>query len=176
MGGGADPGRAGAERGEARWVAGRGALEWAAWAARAARLGPVGSAWPGRLGSGSGPDGPPVLRHGDFSPDQVVLDGAGTGLLDLDEAVLGAPAADLGSFCAALARDAVCGQLDEYRAGIAADAFLDGYADAAGVVDEDAVRAWTAAAILRLAPEPFRHMKMILLLVSDWCCRLLLHN
>ena len=55
-------------------------------------------------------DGAPVLRHGDFSPDQVVVDAGRAGLLDLDEAVLGDPVADLGSFCAALARDAVCGR------------------------------------------------------------------
>ena len=50
-------------------------------------------------------DGAPVLRHGDFSPDQVVVDAGRAGLLDLDEAVLGDPVADLGTFCAALARD-----------------------------------------------------------------------
>ena len=102
-------------------------------------------------------DGAPVLRHGDFSPDQVVVDAGRAGLLDLDEAVLGDPVADLGSFCAALARDAVCGPLDDDRAAAATDAFLAAYAHDAGAVDEGALRTWTAAAILRLAPEPFRH-------------------
>src|SRR5690606_6253025 len=52
---------------------------------------------------------PPVLVHGDFSPDQVIVREDGTGsfvvtLLDFDRAGAGHPAADCGALAAWLAR------------------------------------------------------------------------
>jgi len=79
-------------------------------------------------------------------------------LVDLDDAALCDPVRDLGSFVATLWREVVGGRLTSATARAAQSEFLAGY----GPVDPDGLRAWTAAALLRLAPEPFRHRE------PDW--------
>ncbi len=106
-------------------------------------------------------DGRPVAAHGDFSADQVLLHEGEVALVDLDDAVLSDPARDLGSFVASLWRDVVGGNLDPGAAAAAQADVVGGY----GEVDRDALRAWTAAALLHLAPEPFRHRE------PDWPAR-----
>lgn len=100
----------------------------------------------------------PVVAHGDFSADQVLIDGGRAALIDLDEAVLADPVRDLGSFAAALGREVVGGRLTAANAQAVQDALLAGY----GPVDRTALRVWTATALLHLAPEPFRHRE------PDW--------
>ncbi|HEV2809674.1 MAG TPA: phosphotransferase [Acidimicrobiales bacterium] len=96
-------------------------------------------------------------RHGDFSPDQVVLARAGPALLDFDNAEFGDPAADLGQFVASLLADGLMSD-----AGLAVPAaswptdFLTGYESAGGVAGADRITDHTAAALVRLAVEPFR--------------------
>ena len=100
--------------------------------------------------------------HGDFSADQVVLTEDGTGILDLDRAVLGDPAADLGSFIAQLERDALAGVLPTGRAEGMRDALLDGYGKESRHAAPERIRLFTVARLLRLAPEPFRRRE------ADW--------
>lgn len=99
---------------------------------------------------------PEVARptHGDFYAKQVLVDGEGAGVLDLDSAVLADPAQDLGLFLAHLERDHLRG----FLSGIAhpGAAFLAGYRDEAGTVPAR-VPLYVASALLRLAPDPFRH-------------------
>lgn len=96
-------------------------------------------------------------RHGDFSPDQVVLGRAGPALLDFDNAELGDPAADLGQFVASLLAD---GLTSDAGVGVPAASwstdFLTGYESAGGVAVADRIADHTAAALVRLAVEPFR--------------------
>jgi Ser/Thr protein kinase RdoA (MazF antagonist) len=48
------------------------------------------------------PPGPPVITHGTFSPEQVLLDGERVGFIDFDDACLAEPAMDAGLFLSAL--------------------------------------------------------------------------
>jgi aminoglycoside phosphotransferase (APT) family kinase protein len=93
------------------------------------------------------------MTHGDFSAYQVLVDGDRVALVDLDEAVLADPARDLASFAATLGREVVGGRLTAAVAAATQEELLAGY----GPVDRSALRAWTAAALVRLAPEPFRY-------------------
>jgi len=107
--------------------------------------------------------------HGDFSPDQVLLDDRGVAVLDLDEARRGDPVADLASYAAALELDCLRERLPAERAWALATALREGYASEAGALSgRMTTRSGTAvaaaplggsalaAALLRLAPEPFR--------------------
>jgi aminoglycoside phosphotransferase (APT) family kinase protein len=105
----------------------------------------------------------PVIAHGDFSADQVLVHHDRVAVVDLDEAVLSDPLRDLGSFLAALGREVVAGRLAEPAATAAQDELLAGY----GRVDRTALQAWTATALLHLAPEPFRQRE------PDWPARVL---
>jgi aminoglycoside phosphotransferase (APT) family kinase protein len=115
-----------------------------------------------QLAEGSRPLGP---RHGDFSPDQVVCGPTGVSLVDFDDAGVGDVAADLGHFAAAL----VAAELDGRLAGGVPPALfeelLSGYAAAGGSAGADLVGTHTAAALVRLAVEPFR------LRQPDWPAR-----
>lgn len=87
-----------------------------------------------------------ALLHGDFSPDQVLLERR-TGrvwLTDLDRATLGAPAADLGSYLASAAPEL-------------AEALLEGYRSGGGSAPGEAeLRAGRARAVLLGAVDPLR--------------------
>jgi hypothetical protein len=95
----------------------------------------------------------PSVTHGDFSADQVLVERDRVALVDFDEAMLADPLRDLGTFVAALGRDVVAGRLTAATAAAAERALLEGY----GAPDAAGVRVWTAAALLHLAPEPFRN-------------------
>ena len=100
-------------------------------------------------------DGLPDLRctlHGDFSLDQVVLQGSEVALIDLDRAGTGHPAIDLATAAAACAAASPADPpaLDVLTA-------LDtGYRQVASLPDPRAVELFTAVALLRRAVEPFR--------------------
>jgi aminoglycoside phosphotransferase (APT) family kinase protein len=95
--------------------------------------------------------------HNDFSPDQVVLgpDGEAT-IIDLDRAAHGPRACDLGTFLAALQIAALEGRLAEGECTTGSEAFLDAYQHASGRPLPHSIGAFTAAALLRRAAEPFR--------------------
>lgn len=98
--------------------------------------------------------------HGDFSSDQVLVDGAddgGIAIVDYDQARIGDPAADLGSFTAQLFYDEAAGALAAGTAAALADVVLKGYLEACGQ-RETLLRynLHTAAKLLQLTPQAFR--------------------
>ncbi|MBX7103557.1 MAG: aminoglycoside phosphotransferase family protein [Gemmataceae bacterium] len=100
-------------------------------------------------------DGPIEPTHGDFYTKQVVVDVTSIGIIDFDEAGLGDPAGDAGTFVAHLERDAL--RDSRIDAEAAWQEFLAGYAG-----DHHAIMLHAAAALVRLAPHPFRSRE------SDW--------
>lgn len=92
--------------------------------------------------------------HGDFSADQVLLTADGRAIHDLDDAVVGDPARDLGTLAAQLERRVLRGELTDGARAAAVDALLGGYARHADPPAGQAPQ--TAAALLRLAPHAFR--------------------
>lgn len=100
--------------------------------------------------------------HGDFSADQMLAaDDGEVSMIDLDHARRGDPAADLGSFLARLELDLLEERLPATVASELGEGLLAGYEDARDSLPHG-VREHTAAALLRLAPEPFRHRRI------DW--------
>ena len=120
--------------------------------ARAARVDALAHRLAAALGDAPRPS---TGIHGDFHPGQVLLRGDGVVILDLDEAVLGDPADDLGTFVAhlerAASRPAASAPLPDPRSARAA--LLEGYG-ADGMASR--VDLATAAALFLLAPHPFR--------------------
>jgi aminoglycoside phosphotransferase (APT) family kinase protein len=99
-------------------------------------------------------EGPATITgiHGDFHPGQILLRADGVAILDLDEAVLGDPADDLGSFLAHLERAATAPTSTSDPRAVRA-ALLAGYGAEAMAPRVDGA---TAAALFLLAPHPFR--------------------
>ena len=98
----------------------------------------------------------PCVVHGDFYAQQVVVDGTRIGIIDLDRAGWGEPAIDLGTFIAHLERDVLAGSRQPTDVEAMSDALLAGYRSAGGQVEPRQVGLHAAAALLRLAAEPFR--------------------
>ncbi|MFC9350403.1 phosphotransferase family protein [Arthrobacter sp. NPDC057013] len=117
----------------------------------------------------------PVLVHGDFSPDQVLVGDSEVRLIDFDRAGTGAAEADLGSFAAA--EEAFGGVLEGgspssdvpdggtraggARAGAPAGGrktalLAEGYLDAGGRFSQAAVDAWVAYRLFNSSVDPFR--------------------
>lgn len=94
--------------------------------------------------------------HGDLAPDQVIVgEGGQVAIVDLDQAAIGDPAADLAGFAAAAEHDVVAGRLDPERRDALLDGFAAGYESACGQPGR-APAPRVAASLVRLAPEPFR--------------------
>ncbi len=106
----------------------------------------------------------PVKRptHGDFYAKQILLADDTVAILDLDEAVLADPAADVGLFIAHLERDALRGTLAPDRVEPISQMLIEGYCRAARDLLAGHIALYTAAALFRLAPDPFRHRE------PDW--------
>lgn len=93
--------------------------------------------------------------HGDLHLNQLVVDARAARMIDLDGASVGEAALDLGNLRAHLERDAK----DAGGNGgpeTLWNALLAGYTEIAPPPTERRLAAWTAAAWLRLAHEPFR--------------------
>ena len=102
-------------------------------------------------GSAAGPR--PI--HGDLYDKQVLVDGDAVAIVDLDQAALGDPRADLGLFIAHLERQAVVGRIEPERVHRVAEALLEGYQRASG----SPVRGLgphVADGLMSLAHHPFR--------------------
>ena len=99
--------------------------------------------------------------HGDFDAGQVLLAPDGIVLLDLDRAVKGDLAEDIGAFFSQLEREVICGDLSPAKAQAVEESLLDGYCESSRCADRgripERVGAYTAAGLLKLAPEPFRY-------------------
>ena len=96
------------------------------------------------------------LVHGDFHSGQMLLTDGVPMMIDFDEAALGDPAGDLGSFLAHLEWDEIAGLLPTPRRSAVAAALLEGYARAASPPPEDVLRLHTAAALFQRATQFFR--------------------
>lgn len=94
--------------------------------------------------------------HGDFYARQVLVDGGKASLLDLDRAVRGDPAADLGRFLGHLERDALRGAVPPGLVEPIGTTLLEGYRNASRLPLPPGVEPYVAAALLSLAPDPFR--------------------
>lgn len=103
--------------------------------------------------------------HGDFHAAQVVLSPDGVVFLDLDEAVAGDPASDLGTFLAHLTRAALDDQALAARVDAIAAALLEGYRSARGEAAPAHLELAVAVALFGLAPQPFRYRE------PDWPVR-----
>ncbi|NNF58385.1 MAG: phosphotransferase, partial [Rhodothermaceae bacterium] len=108
---------------------------------------------------------PIALVHGDFYAKQVLLSPTTPTVLDLDRLMLGDPAADLGMFLAHLERDRLRFGLAPSRIDAVRADLLAGYAAVAEPLPDASVALHTAAAILQLAPHPFRFRE------PDWPAR-----
>lgn len=106
-----------------------------------------------RLGDTGGEARP---SHGDFNAEQVILAEAGAAILDFDRACLSNPAADFGTFAAHLQHEAARGVFPVEEAEACTEALLAGYGRRRPVPAAGEMQTFTAAALLRLAPEPFR--------------------
>ncbi|GAB3264911.1 phosphotransferase family protein [Arthrobacter pigmenti] len=108
-----------------------------------------------RLGSG----GQQVLIHGDFSADQVLVDGGQVRLIDFDRSSHGPAAADLGSFAAV---ELLSAAPHGGRTTRLLPALLEGYLAGGGSVNDADIDVWTAFHLLGRLNEPFRQCR------KDW--------
>jgi Ser/Thr protein kinase RdoA (MazF antagonist) len=102
---------------------------------------------------------PTVCLHGDVHPKNGVLLENGVALIDLDQAAVGPPAADLGSLLAALRYERHIGLLTESAERTLADVFLTGYQQFGRVPELESLR-WHMAAGL-FAERAFRAVSRI---------------
>ena len=102
----------------------------------------------------------PVLVHGDFSPDQVLVGDSEVRLIDFDRARTGMAEADLGSFAAA--EEAGLSSHSGSRArgapagGPKTALLADGYLDAGGRPIQSEVDVWAAFRLFNSSVDPFR--------------------
>lgn len=119
------------------------------------------------------PGSGPVLVHGDFSPDQVLVADSEVRLIDFDRAGMGMAEADLGSFAAAEeaalpgsgAGAAVAGS----AGGPKTARLTEGYLDAGGCFSRAAVDAWAAYRLFNSSVDPFRDRS------HDWAADMTWH-
>lgn len=102
------------------------------------------------------------VLHGDFSADQVIVSDGAAHLIDLDQAHVADPAADLASFGAALIRAEIEGRLRPGRAAELLDCLVAEHERAGGPEVRPRLAVHLAAALLRLAVAPFRERH------ADW--------
>jgi ATP-binding cassette, subfamily B, bacterial len=96
------------------------------------------------------------LVHGDFHSGQMLLTGGVPMMIDFDEAALGDPAEDLGSFLAHLECDEIAGLLATPKRSAVAAALVEGYARTASPPPEHVLRLHTGAVLFQRATQFFR--------------------
>lgn len=109
----------------------------------------LGSLLPDGAGSG------PVLVHGDFSPDQVLVGGSEVRLIDFDRARAGSAEADLGSFAAA-EETALRASGGASAGGPKTAGLTEGYRQAGGRFTQAGMDAWAAFRLFNASVDPFR--------------------
>ena len=102
--------------------------------------------------------------HGDFYAKQVIVGESDIGFIDMDTALAGHPAVDVGNFIAHLRRYGVSGRVAESIVEPACRSLLAGYRDRSTIADQ-AVAVHEAIGLLRVAPHPFRRRE------TDWAAR-----
>jgi Ser/Thr protein kinase RdoA (MazF antagonist) len=93
-------------------------------------------------------DGDERFVHGDLHPKNVLVARGGVGLIDLDQAGRAPAATDLGGVLAGLRCAVVLGALPAGSAAASGGALLRGYEQFAELPSADALRWYTAAALL----------------------------
>ena len=104
---------------------------------------------------------PLVPTHGDFTPSQLLSDGAGCGLVDFDSTALGEPALDLGQYLAYLRLAAAKAACPDDVAPLGR-VFLADYAAAAGLPADDLMaraRVYTCISLLRTTVHAWQKLK-----------------
>jgi aminoglycoside phosphotransferase (APT) family kinase protein len=97
----------------------------------------------------------PMLIHGDFSADQVLVGGSEIRLIDFDRVSTGPAEADLGSF----AGDEESGRslpAAHHAGGPRTACLIQGYLREGGLFSRDAVDAWAACRLFTSSVDPFR--------------------
>ncbi|HYJ46206.1 MAG TPA: phosphotransferase, partial [Pyrinomonadaceae bacterium] len=116
-------------------------------------------------------DEPPVCVHGDVHPKNGILRGDRLTLIDLDQAGLGHPAADLGSLLAGLSYNRLSGLVSRSVALELGDSFLAGYERVRRLPQASSLSWHTAAALLgeralravnRIRPEGLERLRELL--------------
>jgi aminoglycoside phosphotransferase (APT) family kinase protein len=103
----------------------------------------------------------PVLVHGDFSPDQILVSGSAVRIIDFDRVTTSDPAMDLGSF-AAVEEVADPGGAGPETGGRKTTCLIAGYREAGGHVSPTGVDAWAAFRLFLGSVDPFRNR------AGDW--------
>jgi hypothetical protein len=103
----------------------------------------------------------PVLVHGDFSPDQVLVSGSAVRIIDFDRVGRSDPAMDLGSF-AAVEEVADPGWAGPGAGGRKTACLIEGYREAGGHVSPTGVHTWAAFRLFLNSVAPFRDR------LGDW--------
>lgn len=98
----------------------------------------------------------PCSIHGDFSADQIIINGERVEIIDWDNAACGDPAADLGSFIARLEADATNGTMPASATERAVEELRSGYEEVTGTLPA-AIDLQTVIGLIRLASENFRN-------------------
>lgn len=96
----------------------------------------------------------PVRVHGDFSPDQVLVNGNSVRLIDFDRTRILPAEADLGSFAAAEAVSRARGTV--YGPGPKSRSLLDGYLAAGGTAHPAKINAWVSLRMFTASVDHFR--------------------
>ena len=100
--------------------------------------------------------------HGDFYDHQVLMSEGAPMLLDLDEAMLGHPAIDLGLFIAHLERHRLYDRLSAEEVDAYSRALVRGYEQVRSAPSESVMRLYAGIGLLHLSAEPFRYRE------SEW--------
>lgn len=97
----------------------------------------------------------PVLVHGDFSADQILVQGSAVRIIDFDRVRTADPAADVGSFAATeeIADHGPAGPAGMRRKTVH---MIEGYRRAGGQVSQAAVDTWAAFRLFTGCVDPFR--------------------
>ena len=120
----------------------------------------------GNAGPGS-EEGRLQFSHGDFTPSQILFNGADVGLIDFDNLGEAEPELDLGQFCAYLSAAALKAELSSgVTGGLGPQLrrlFLETYAEASGIFNSEEfqlrVRIYEQVSLLRMAIRGWRQLK-----------------
>jgi hypothetical protein len=94
--------------------------------------------------------------HSDFSDAQVLIDGDRAAIVDLDSALCGDPADDLGSLLAQVEIHAQSGRMSRGRVETMTSALLEGYRRTANGAPMERIAPYTASGLLRRTRFAFR--------------------
>ena len=97
-----------------------------------------------------------VSLHGDFDATQVLVGDGTVGVVDMDRARRGDPRVDVANFIAHLERDTLDSKVESDVAQRLRDALIEGYEETVQQSLRGGLESYVAAALLRLAPSPFR--------------------